>query len=61
VQYRILKMFVYFQKTLQRNEQAVHEIPPPQQERYYVAMPTERYQRTWNSQHDQSTIPLHPM
>ncbi|CAB3990034.1 Hypothetical predicted protein [Paramuricea clavata] len=48
-------------KTLQRNEQAVHEIPPPQQERYYVAMPTERYQRTWNSQHDQSTIPLHPM
>ncbi|CAB3990035.1 Hypothetical predicted protein [Paramuricea clavata] len=35
-------------KTLQRNEHAAHdhEIPPPQQERYYVAVPTERYQRT---------------
>ncbi|CAB3990030.1 Hypothetical predicted protein [Paramuricea clavata] len=42
------------------DQQASHEVPPLQQERY-VAAPTEQYQRTWNSQYDQSAIPLHPM
>ena len=43
-----------------QDQQTSHEVPPPQQERY-VAAPTEQYQRAWNSQQDQSAIPLHPM
>ncbi|CAB3990031.1 Hypothetical predicted protein [Paramuricea clavata] len=43
-----------------QDQQASREVPPPQQERY-VAAPTEQYQRTWNSQYGQSTIPFHPM
>jgi hypothetical protein len=43
-----------------QDQQASHEVPPTQQERY-VAAPTEQYQRAWNSQQDQSAIPLHPM